>query len=208
MPCTLHTPYALQPMPYSLNLRPYKLTDIAHVSHLHDGKAGPDEAVAAYCDEHAKERVLHPSHSQPFPGCLAHSQTRGPEPARAHARRAHPNEVSGVGTARDAPLAEKSRLSLRGVTVPVNLQVVPVTRDTRHGWAWWLGLAPATLEFWVRFPIERNQGKQSHPVLKYRAPHGSQHMSSTLLPPREQLCNRSCSNKHTHTLSSACGFSR
>ena len=96
MPCTLHTPYALQPMPYSLNLRPYKLTDIAHVSHLHDGKAGPDEAVAAYCDEHAKERVLHPSHSQPFPGCLAHSQTRGPEPARAHARRAHPNEVSGV----------------------------------------------------------------------------------------------------------------
>jgi hypothetical protein len=25
---------------------------------------------------------------------------------------------------------------------------------------WWLGLAPATLEFWVRFPNERNQGKQ------------------------------------------------
>jgi hypothetical protein len=24
----------------------------------------------------------------------------------------------------------------------------------------WLGLAPATLEFWVRFPNERNQGKQ------------------------------------------------
>jgi hypothetical protein len=41
---------------------------------------------------------------------------------------------------------------------------------------WWLGLAPATLEFWVRFPNERNQGKQAHPVLKYRArvPHGSQ----------------------------------
>jgi len=55
--------------------------------------------------------------------------------------------------------------------------------------AWWLGLAPATLEFWVRFPNERNQGKQSHPVLKYRVPHGSH--------PREQLCNRSCSNKHT-----------
>ena len=40
--------------------------------------------------------------------------------------------------------------------------------------AWWLGLAPATLEFWVRFPNERNQGKQTHPVLKYRVPHGSQ----------------------------------
>ena len=80
--------------------------------------------------------------------------------------------------------------------------------------AWWLGLAPATLEFWVRFPNERNQGKQAHPVLKYRVPHGSQvhtglgssslvalMMSSTLLPPpREQLCNRSCSNK-THTQS-------
>jgi hypothetical protein len=31
--------------------------------------------------------------------------------------------------------------------------------------AWWLGLAPVTLEFWVRFPNERNQGKQAHPVL-------------------------------------------
>ena len=39
---------------------------------------------------------------------------------------------------------------------------------------WWLGLAPDTLEFWVRFPNERNQGKQAHPVLKYRVPHGSQ----------------------------------
>jgi hypothetical protein len=27
---------------------------------------------------------------------------------------------------------------------------------------------------WVRFPNERNQGKQAHPVLKYRVPHGSQ----------------------------------
>ena len=40
--------------------------------------------------------------------------------------------------------------------------------------AWWLGLAPATLEFWVRFPNERNQGKLAHPVLKYQVPHGSQ----------------------------------
>ena len=30
--------------------------------------------------------------------------------------------------------------------------------------AWWLSLVPATLEFWVRFPNERNQGKQAHPV--------------------------------------------
>jgi len=33
---------------------------------------------------------------------------------------------------------------------------------------WWFGLAPATLEFWVLFPHERNQGKQAHLVLKYR----------------------------------------
>jgi hypothetical protein len=56
---------------------------------------------------------------------------------------------------------------------------------------WWFGLAPATtLEFWVRFRNERNQGKQTHSVLKY---------STIPLPPREQLCNRYCSNKHTHT---------
>jgi hypothetical protein len=30
-------------------------------------------------------------------------------------------------------------------------------KDLRMGW--WFGLAPATLEFWVRFPNERNQGK-------------------------------------------------
>jgi len=47
--------------------------------------------------------------------------------------------------------------------------------------AWWLGLAPATLEFWVRFPNERNQGKQAHPVLKYRVPHGSQCVMSGLI---------------------------
>jgi len=43
--------------------------------------------------------------------------------------------------------------------------------------AWWLGLAPATLEFW--FPNERNQGKQAHPVLKYRVPHGSHAVINT-----------------------------
>jgi len=33
--------------------------------------------------------------------------------------------------------------------------------------AWWLGLVPDTLEFWVRFPNERNQGKQA-PCVKVR----------------------------------------
>jgi hypothetical protein len=33
--------------------------------------------------------------------------------------------------------------------------------------------APATLEFWVRFPNEKNKGKQAHPVLKCLVPHGS-----------------------------------
>jgi hypothetical protein len=46
---------------------------------------------------------------------------------------------------------------------------------------WWLGLAPVTLEFWVRFPNERNQGKQAHPVLKYRVPHGSQCVMGSLV---------------------------
>jgi hypothetical protein len=32
--------------------------------------------------------------------------------------------------------------------------------------AWWLGLAPATLEFWVRFPNERNQEKTGAPCVK------------------------------------------
>ena len=50
--------------------------------------------------------------------------------------------------------------------------------------AWWLGLAPATLEFWVRFPNERNQGKQAHPVLKYRVPHGFQPPLGGLQIPR------------------------
>jgi hypothetical protein len=49
--------------------------------------------------------------------------------------------------------------------------------------AWWLGLAPDTLEFWVRFPNERNQGKQAHPVLKYRVPHGSHPANSFVIGP-------------------------
>jgi hypothetical protein len=46
-----------------------------------------------------------------------------------------------------------------------------------------VGLAPATLEFWVRFPNERNQGKQAHPVLKYRVPHGSHLIAHVLHSP-------------------------
>jgi hypothetical protein len=42
-------------------------------------------------------------------------------------------------------------------------------RDQNHS----SDLQHATLEFWVRFPNERNQGKQAHPVLKYRVPDGS-----------------------------------
>jgi hypothetical protein len=39
-----------------------------------------------------------------------------------------------------------------------------------------VGLAPATLEFWVRFPFKREEpGKTGrHSVLKYRVPHGPQ----------------------------------
>ena len=105
-PCTLHPlplpPLPLPPVPYILNRRPYTVTGIAHVSHLHDGKARPDEAVAAYCDEHAQERVLHRCTLPNLSGCLAHSQPRGREPTRAHARRAHPNGVSGVRTQGEA----------------------------------------------------------------------------------------------------------
>jgi hypothetical protein len=70
---------------------------------------------------------------------------------------------------------------------PVLKYRVPQGSQPRPGWApdplmvgirspdgLVVGLAPATLEFWVRFPNERNQGKQAHPVLKYRVPHGSQ----------------------------------
>ena len=43
----------------------------------------------------------------------------------------------------------------------------------RHSWirspdGLVVGLAPATLEFWVRFPNEKTQGKQAHSVLKYQ----------------------------------------
>jgi len=47
-----------------------------------------------------------------------------------------------------------------------------------------------TLEFWVRFPNERNQGKQAHPVLKYRVPHGSHGWDQTLLCVMSRLIHR------------------
>ena len=67
------------------------------------------------------------------------------------------------------------------------------TPQPRHGWApdppmvgirSPIGLVVGSctsLEFWVRFPNERNQGKQAHPVLKYRVPHGSQCVTSGLI---------------------------
>ena len=68
---------------------------------------------------------------------------------------------------------------------------VPHGSQPRHGWApdppmvgirSPIGLVVgSSLEFWVRFPNERNQGKQTHPVLKYRVPHGSQCVMSRLI---------------------------
>ena len=63
--------------------------------------------------------------------------------------------------------------------------------------AWWLGLAPATLEFLVRFPNERNQGKQAHPVLKYRVPHGSQPAHSFIIGPAVINTHKSLQNTVT-----------
>jgi hypothetical protein len=84
---------------------------------------------------------------------------------------------------------------------PVLKYRVPQGSQPRPGWApdplmvgirspdgLVVGLAPATLEFWVRFPNERNQGKQAHPVLKYRVPHGSHSHPGVLgsIPKREE----------------------
>ena len=84
--------------------------------------------------------------------------------------------------------------------------------------AWWLGLAPATLEFWVRFPNERNQGEQAHPVLNYRVPQGSQSPHRPRLVVSRSTCPPLSSPphansfvigpaviKHTHTFSDICG---
>ena len=74
---------------------------------------------------------------------------------------------------------------------------------------WVLHQPPWSFGLMIRFPNERNQGKQAHPVLKYRVSHGSQCVMSRLIhtglgsssliahvlhspPPREQLCDRSC----------------
>jgi len=79
--------------------------------------------------------------------------------------------VVGLKIYRIPKLADKGPSpALGGLQIPRWLGSDPLS-------AWWLGLAPATLEFWVRFANERNQGKQAHPVLKYRVPHGSQFTS-------------------------------
>ena len=51
-----------------------------------------------------------------------------------------------------------------------------------------VGLAAATLGF----PNERNQGKQGATLCK-----STGFLTGPNPPPREQLCNRYCSNKHT-----------
>ena len=64
------------------------------------------------------------------------------------------------------------------------------------GWPGWFGLAPTLmLEFWVRLQNERNQGKQASSV-KVAPGSSTGHTSTILLALREELCHRSCSNKH------------
>jgi hypothetical protein len=64
----------------------------------------------------------------------------------------------------------------------------PPCVGSRSQMCWWFGLAPATLEFWI--PNERNQGKQTHPVLKYRVPHGSQaHFNAIGMPSQQSNSN-------------------
>ena len=89
---------------------------------------------------------------------------------------------------------------------------------TRHGWApdppimmvgpgirspigraWWLGLQctshPGVLG---SIPKREEPGKTGAPCVKVP---GSSRVPLSSSPPREQLCNRSCSNKHTHQYS-------
>ena len=70
--------------------------------------------------------------------------------------------------------------AMGGLQIPRWLGLDPLS-------SWWLGLAPATLGFWVRFPNERNQGKQANPVLKYRVPHGSQVCDGQTSPHKPRL---------------------
>jgi hypothetical protein len=54
---------------------------------------------------------------------------------------------------------------------------------------------------WIRFPNERNQGKQAHPMLKYRVSHGSQ--DSLSLSSSHALSFFSPPSFHTLSLSPA-----
>ena len=90
--------------------------------------------------------------------------------------------VSGLSTSHPGVLGSIPKRGKTGapcVKVPGSSRVPPLS-------AWWLGLAPATLEIWVRFPNERNQGKQAHPVLKYRVPHGSHTLEFWVRFPNER----------------------
>jgi hypothetical protein len=67
---------------------------------------------------------------------------------------------------------EKVQLRIREQSFFPIIIITPPWVGSRYPMGWWLGFAPVTLEFWVQFPNERNQdqGKQAHPVLKYRVP--------------------------------------
>jgi hypothetical protein len=60
-------------------------------------------------------------------------------------------------------------------------------------WAGGSGFVPVTLDFGVRFPNEKNQGKHAHHVFKYL-------VAQRVPTPRAQLCPRSCRNKHTREI--------
>jgi hypothetical protein len=52
----------------------------------------------------------------------------------------------------------------RGVIALGGLQI-PLWLGSDPPMGWWLGLTPATLEFWVRFPNERNQTRENRRTL-------------------------------------------
>jgi len=60
-------------------------------------------------------------------------------------------------------------------------------------------IAPAAVEFWVRFPNERNQGKQALPVLKYRVPHSGSQCVLQYEPGSADGCKTASSKKSENT---------
>jgi hypothetical protein len=102
--------------------------------------------------------------------CTSHPGVLGSIPKR---------EEPGKTGAPCVKVPGSSSPDLGGLQIPRWLRSDPLS-------AWWLGLAPVTLEFWVRFPNERNQGKHAHPVSKYRVPHGS-HLHGLSRRPHEHV---------------------